>query len=76
VILTVIAGGKPLANREVVVAQREHKFLFGNIGFDFIPLASDEVKGEEREKLELLAEQWFALYNFATLPFYWGRFEP
>jgi hypothetical protein len=36
--LTVMAGGTPLANSEVVVAQREHKFLFGNIGFDFIPL--------------------------------------
>ena len=74
--LTVFASGTPLANAEVVVAQREHKFLFGNIGFDFIPLANDEVKGEERERLELLAEQWLALYNFATLPFYWGRFEP
>jgi len=76
VTLTVLAGGKPLANREVVVAQREHKFLFGNIGFDFIPLANDEVKGEERARLERLAEKWIALYNFATLPFYWGRFEP
>jgi len=74
--LTVFASGTPLANAEVVVAQREHKFLFGNIGFDFIPLVNDEVKGEERERLELLAEQWLALYNFATLPFYWGRFEP
>src|SRR5450759_5180514 len=76
VTLTVMAGGTPLANREVVVAQREHKFLFGNIGFDFIPLANDEIKGEERAKLERLAEKWLALYNFATLPFYWGRFEP
>ena len=76
VTLTVMAGGTPLANREVVVAQREHKFLFGNIGFDFIPLANDEVKGEERARLERLAEKWIALFNFATLPFYWGRFEP
>lgn len=74
--ITVLAGGNPLANREVVVAQREHKFLFGNIGFDFIPLGNDEVKGEERAKLELLAEKWLAVFNFATLPFYWGRFEP
>jgi endo-1,4-beta-xylanase len=76
VTLTVMAGGASLANREVVVAQRDHKFLFGNIGFDFIPLANDEVRGQEREKLERLAELWLALYNFATLPFYWGRFEP
>jgi hypothetical protein len=26
---TVIAGGAPLANRQVTLAQRSHKFLFG-----------------------------------------------
>nr|BFE79655.1 hypothetical protein GCM10020093_022560 [Planobispora longispora] len=25
---------------------------------------------------EVLAERWSELFNFATLPFYWGRFEP
>ena len=75
-VVTVTLGGAPLANRQVTVAQRNHKFLFGNIGFDFIPLANDEVEGEERAKLERLAEKWLAVFNFATLPFYWGRFEP
>lgn len=74
-VVTVTLGGAPLANRQVTVAQRNHKFLFGNIGFDFIPLANDEVEGEERAKLEGLAEKWLAVFNFATLPFYWGRFE-
>jgi endo-1,4-beta-xylanase len=74
-VVTVTLGGAPLANRQVTVAQRNHKFLFGNIGFDFIPLANDEVEGEERAKLEGLAEEWLAVFNFATLPFYWGRFE-
>src|ERR1035437_8821253 len=53
-VVTVTLGGAPLANRQVTVAQRNHKFLFGNIGFDFIPLANDEVEGEERAKLERL----------------------
>ena len=75
-VVTVTLGGAPLANRQVTVAQRNHKFLFGNIGFDFIPLANNEVEGEERAKLERLAEKWLAVFNFATLPFYWGRFEP
>ena len=26
--------------------------------------------------MEFLAGEWLALFNFATLPFYWGRFEP
>src|ERR1035437_5383977 len=75
-VVTVTLGGAPLANRQVTVAQRNHKFLFGNIGFDFIPLANNEVEGEERAKRERLAEKWLAVFNFATLPFYGGRFEP
>ena len=74
--VTVLAGGVPLANREVVVAQTNHKFRFGSVGFDFIPLANGEILGEERSRMELLAEKWLALFNFATLPFYWGNFEP
>jgi len=26
--------------------------------------------------MQHLADLWFDLFNFATLPFYWGRFEP
>ena len=74
--VTVSAGGAPLASREVVVAQTNHKFLFGSTGFDFIPLANGELSGAEKDKMELLAGEWLALFNFATLPFYWGRFEP
>jgi GH35 family endo-1,4-beta-xylanase len=74
--VTVSAGGAPLANREVVVAQTDHKFLFGSTGFDFIPLANGELLGAEKDRMELLAGEWLALFNFATLPFYWGRFEP
>ncbi len=70
------SGGAPLANSEVTVAQTRHKFLFGSTGFEFIPLASGEVHREERAELEKLAEEWLELFNFATLPFYWGRFEP
>jgi endo-1,4-beta-xylanase len=74
--VTVTAGGAPLANAEVTVAQTNHKFLFGSIGFAFMPLANDEVHGDERAEMELLEKEWLALFNFATLPFYWGSFEP
>ena len=74
--VTVSADGAPLANRQVVVAQTNHKFLFGSTGFDFIPLANGELSGAEKDKMELLESEWLALFNFATLPFYWGRFEP
>ena len=73
--VTLTAGGAPLANRQVTVAQTNHKFLFGSIGFGFIPLLNGELQGEEKAQMELLAKEWLDLFNFATLPFYWGRFE-
>jgi GH35 family endo-1,4-beta-xylanase len=73
--VTLTAGGAPLANRQVTVAQTNHKFLFGSTGFSFIPLANGELQGAEKAQLEMLAEEWLDLFNFATLPFYWGRFE-
>ena len=69
------ADGQPLANTQVTVAQRKHKFLFGCIGFEFIELVNDEPSANG-EDLEKMAELWFDLFNFATLPFYWGNFEP
>ena len=74
--VTLTTGGEPLANAEVTVAQTGHRFLFGSTGFEFMPLANDEIHGEERAEMEKLADKWLALFNFATLPFYWGRFEP
>ncbi|GGK80899.1 beta-xylanase [Sphaerisporangium melleum] len=81
--LTVTLDGAPLTGAEVVVAQRDHAFLFGCTGFEFIPLANGEPSGGDgspeeipAEQAEHLAELWFELFNFATLPFYWGRFEP
>ena len=64
--------GEPLRDTEVAVAQVDHAFGFGNIGFDFVPLAN----GESTEGLERLADLWLDVFSTATLPFYWGDFEP
>ena len=78
--------GQPLAHADVQVEQAAQEVAFGNIGFDLIPLANGEADpdahgvetfgGARLEGLEHLAEQWLALFDTATLPFYWGRFEP
>jgi endo-1,4-beta-xylanase len=75
--------GRPLADRVVTVEQRRHAFAFGNIGFDFVDLVGGprpEVEpafgGAARGDLNRLAEQWLNLFNTATLPFYWGPYEP
>ena len=45
-------------------------------GFEEVRLANDELNGEERERVAVLYNRWLELFNTATLPFYWGRFEP
>jgi endo-1,4-beta-xylanase len=84
VALTVLGpDGQPLADRVVTVAQQRHAFAFGNIGFDFVDLVAGPRPGTEtsfgggsRLDLDRLAEQWLQLFNTATLPFYWGPYEP
>lgn len=67
--------GKPLANKEVTIAQKSHKFLFGTTGSSIISLANNELTGDSQTKALRHAEHFTHLFNFATLPFYWGRFE-
>jgi endo-1,4-beta-xylanase len=77
VTLTVLKeDGTPLAQREVEVAQHRHQFLFGCIGFEMIPLANDELEGDEKVFAEQFGQKLMDLYNTITLPFYWQRFEP
>jgi endo-1,4-beta-xylanase len=68
--------GKPAVDREVVIEQKSHKFLFGITGASDIALANGELSGEEKSRGEVHAEKLLQLFNFVTLPFYWGRFEP
>ena len=78
------ADGLPLADADVVVTQVRHSFAFANIGFDLISLANGETGAAPDSPFSTaapeqgahLAELWFELFNTATLPFYWGGFEP
>ncbi len=63
--------GNPLAGKMLHVAQTNHAFLFGCGAFDFIPYVMD---GDEEYKQ--LTESWLGIFNYATLPFYWGGYEP
>ena len=65
------AQGKPLANAQVHIKQTKHDFLFGCGAFDFIPYV---MNGDEEHKQ--LTESWLEIFNYGTLPFYWGQFEP
>jgi endo-1,4-beta-xylanase len=74
--VTVLGPDGPLAGREVVVRQQAHAFRLGCTGFDQIELANHELDEVAVEQAERAASNWLDLFNFATLPFYWGRFEP
>ena len=75
--------GRPLADTDVVVEQTRHELGLGNIGFDFVTVANGETSnadslfgGARPELAAELADRFFDLFNVATLPFYWGSFEP
>ncbi|MBN1202224.1 MAG: endo-1,4-beta-xylanase [Anaerolineae bacterium] len=75
--VTLCHNGSPLANRDVLVEQKKHQFLFGNIWNEgSIALANGELTGAEKELALLEVERFIQLFNLVTLPFYWAQFEP
>lgn len=78
------ADGAPLAHADVVVEQVRPALALGNIGFDLVGFANGEEEadtgspfgGAAPSRGAHLAELFLGLYDTATLPFYWGGFEP
>ena len=68
IVRVVDKAGNPVADKELVLNQRSHQFLFGSGAFDFL-----EYEGKKGDPERL--EKWLALLNYGTLPFYWGRYE-
>jgi GH35 family endo-1,4-beta-xylanase len=68
-VLVTGADGQPLRKTEVVVTMQRHKFLFGCNLFLWGTLKDPQLEADYRRRF---AE----LLNFATLPFYWGSYEP
>ncbi len=67
--------GTPAANRTVRVDQVSHRFLFGCGAFDAVAMM--KAQNEERKRfLKERLDKWLALFNYGTIPFYWGRYEP
>jgi len=66
---------RPMAHQEFVIAQTNHKFLFGATGHSIIQANSD-LSGDEKIQADRKVDKLIGLFNYVTLPFYWGRFEP
>lgn len=67
--------GKPVAGARIALKQTNHEFLFGCGAFDMLPYAN-AAEGEDIAFLKDRVDKWLALYNYGTLPFYLGKFEP
>jgi len=77
----VTQDGQPAVNQEIKIEQRSHEFLFGVGGFEAVDLAGGNPDGGALEEkraayLQEKLDKLFALNNYATLPFYLGRYEP
>ena len=62
-------NGNPVANKELVLNQKSHEFLFGCGAFDFVSWYGTPIDTYRTAK-------WLELMNYGTLPFYWGKYEP
>ena len=65
------ARGNALANRQVSIEQKSHSFLFGCGAFEFM----NHIKDANDETADITSK-WLKIFNYGTLPFYWGRYEP
>ena len=79
-------AGNPLKQQKIRFRLVNHEFLFGCGAFDVMPLVNekpypgigldqDSVKAEKaffRDRVD----KWLSAFNYGTIPFYWGRYEP
>jgi len=68
-------NGVPVRNARLKLTQKSHEFLFGCGGFDFAALMDPKL-ADKREFIKDLTDKWLKIYNYATLPFYLGTYEP
>ena len=79
-------AGQALANAEVKINLENHEFLFGSGAFDALPATSPDDLGNvdfyqdkvvtKKDFYMDRVNKWLDLFNYGTIPFYWGGFEP
>ncbi|MFZ5829775.1 MAG: endo-1,4-beta-xylanase [Planctomycetota bacterium] len=69
VLMVTDAAGRPVRDAKVSIEQTRHQFLFGCNIFRW-------GKNEDQALDEAYRTRFAALFNYATLPFYWPSYEP
>ena len=70
------ACGNAMPGRKVRMFLKNHEFKFGCNIFWFSEMLKPGIAPERREALEKLWDSWSGVFNFGTLPFYQGTYEP
>ena len=78
------AAGNAAADTDVKVKLINHKFLFGSGANDYIPpmemtdeeRAACPIPADKFDTIDNISKQWLDLFNFGTMHFYWGAYEP
>lgn len=85
-IQVLLSDGKPAANTQVTYRLENPEFLFGSGAFDALPATTKEDPGNidfyqdavvsDKAFYQERMDKWLKLFNYGTIPFYWGGFEP
>ena len=67
--------GTPVPGQAIRADQTSSQFLFGCGCFDSVDLFNTDDPAKKAFLSQRL-DNWLKLFNYATLPFYWGRYEP
>lgn len=79
-------AGQALANADIAVKLSNHDFLFGCGAFDSLPATAQATPenidfyqdkiAPKKEFYQDRVNKWLDVFNYGTIPFYWGGFEP
>jgi len=69
-------GDHPAANKKISIRQKKGSVMFGCAGFETIQVVNNSIEGKEMTYAKARVEKMLEIFDFITLPFYWGRYEP
>ncbi len=79
-------NGNPIARQNIDIKLINHEFLFGCGAFDFLPATAPDDMGNvdfyqddvtpSKDYFLDRTDKWLDVFNYGTIPFYWGGFEP
>lgn len=67
--------GNVIKNQRIKVKLLNHEFMFGCGAFDVLAYTG-ATDPKMKEFFADRTEKWLGIFNYGTLPFYWGRYEP